>query len=145
MMVFGIDPGEKTGVACVDVGPTITVAWCSTVTGVRKLQLCLGSVGAETVAVEGWEYQGPAKSRGVPPQAEAYGRVVAVLELECLSYITVTRGQVLSSLNLPRNAKKAQVRERIRALTTGARPSNHHEADAVATAIAGAARLDMVC
>lgn len=142
MIWIGIDPGRHLGIARVEIGPKLVVIMCDTWTDLSGL-IQLGRMHANLVppvrvAVEGWEYQGPKKSRGVPHQAEAYGMVVGVLKAFGVPYVTVKRGQVLSSLSLKRNAKKAAVKARIRALTSGARPSNDHEADAVAIAIAGA-------
>jgi Holliday junction resolvasome RuvABC endonuclease subunit len=141
---LGIDPGKQLGIARVDVSQVIKVQMCDTWTDFGGFAQVIKRLGPEIidgqVAVEGWEYQGAAKSRGVPHAAEAYGRVVGVLEALGVPYVTVKRGDVLSSLNLPRSAKKASVRSTIRALTSGARPRNDHEADAVAVAIAGANR-----
>jgi Holliday junction resolvasome RuvABC endonuclease subunit len=139
---LGIDPGRKCGVARVDVGPTITVVMCQTWTDLSGF-VQIGRMAEDLrplIAIEGWEYQGAAKSRGVPHAAEAYGRVAGILDAFGVPYVTVKRGDVLSSLNLHRSSKKASVRSTIRALTSGASPRNDHEADAVAVAIAGANR-----
>ncbi len=144
MIWLGIDPGKQLGIARVDVGQVIRVVMCDTWDGLGGFADMLKALGPKIidgqVAVEGWEYQGPAKSRGVPHAAEAYGRVVGVLDAFGVPYITVKRGDVLASLSLPRSSKKAAVRSTIRALTSGARPRNDHEADAVAVAIAGSNR-----
>ena len=136
MRIVGIDPGEHMGMACVDVEQTITVQWCRTVSGVCEMAEHL--ILQSAVAVEWWEYQGPVRARGVAPQAAAAGAVCGALLILDYDPVRVTRGDVLSSLNLPRNAGKGAVQERIRLLTCGAAPSNDHEADAVAVAIAGA-------
>lgn len=140
MRIVGIDPGNAMGIALVDVGPSIEVCWCETLHTVTDLLEALIR-SSEHVAVEWWEYQGAKKSRGVPPQAAAAGEVLGALRILGFDPILVKRGDVLSSLGMPRNAKKAQVGARIRALTSGVVPRNDHEADAVAVAIAGAAVL----
>lgn len=138
MIVFGIDPGKKLGVARVKIDRCITVIETATLSDVRELGEHIPLV--QLFAIEGWEYQGGKRARGVTHQAEAYGKVSGYLIFTDTPQITVTRGQVLSGLNLSRSADKARVKQTIRALTDGAVPSNDHEADAVATAIVGAAR-----
>lgn len=142
MIVDGIDPGKSLGFARVDIGRKITVIECTTLTGVEQLHPYLDLVGSK-IAVEWWEYQGPAKSRGVPHQAEAAGRVAGYLTALGLTFTPVKRGDVLSALSLPRNSNKLKVRATIHALTGGVRPSNDHEADAVAVAIAASNQLEV--
>lgn len=140
MIWLGIDPGKDLGVARVDVDQQIQVIMCDTwhdVAGFLQLGQCPANYRPK-VAIEGWEYQGAKKSRGVPHQAEAYGKIIGILEGFAVPYVTVRRGQVLSSLGLRRSANKQAVLRAIRSLTTGVRPCNDHEADAVAVAIAGA-------
>lgn len=142
--MLGFDPGQYIGIARVHVGQTIHVHACLTIRSMREFLASFGVVShlCPPAAIEWWEYQGSAKSRGVPHQAEAAGRVAGFLDAHDHPYVTVKRGEVLSALNLPRNANKNAVRQAVRALTTGVGPSNDHEADAIAIAIAGASRWE---
>ena len=139
MIWLGIDPGKQLGVARVRIERSLVVIDCATLASVTELREHLELV--ERVAIEWWEYQGPKKSRGVPHAAEAAGRVAGYLDAIGVSYTVVKRGDVLTRVGLTRSAKKEAVRRTIRALTNGACPSNDHEADAVAAAIAGAGVL----
>jgi Holliday junction resolvasome RuvABC endonuclease subunit len=141
VILLGIDPGKKMGVARVRVERSVVVIDCHTIEDVTELGEHL--VLVEHVALEWWEYQGPKKSRGVPHAAEVAGRVAGYLDAVGTPYTAIKRGQVLSGLNLRRSAGKDQVYQTIRALTSGACPRNDHESDAVAVAIVGAGAVPL--
>ncbi|MDP3910709.1 MAG: hypothetical protein Q8Q14_09985 [Gemmatimonadales bacterium] len=145
--MLGIDPGRHMGIARVEVGPTITVHGCVTVKSLAEFSKLFCELGhlCPPAAIEWWEpfVNTPERLRGLPHQAEAAGRAAGFFDACEHPYITITRTEILASLNLPRSSDKRLVRQQVRVLTRGVRPRNDHEADAVAAAIAGAARWEI--
>jgi Holliday junction resolvasome RuvABC endonuclease subunit len=159
MNVLGIDPGQQTGLALLTIGPQApfthramqVVTWPDPcvppqvqieMRAVYANQIEALAAQAERICVEGWEYQGPARARGIASQAEAFGRIRGILWPR--EIVRLRRTEVLAGLGLARNATKAAVRRAVVALMGGdaiiQRSWPEHAIDAAAVAIVGAGR-----
>lgn len=143
MVVLGVDPGTVTGVAAIVPGPTPKVVECRSgpfpeVFAPFWMSYTFGCAGVET-----WEpFLGtPQRMRGLPHQAYWAGVVTGYLTAKAVPVFQFKRTEILGALKLRRSASKSASKQAVLALTQGVRPTNSHQADAVAAALVAAGRL----
>ena len=143
--VLGVDPGQRTGVAIVDVGPrapytVVTLATVADDQFVNWVRELTQESTPDAVAIEDWEHQGPAKSHGAMYQGFNAGRCVGIMEAFGVSQVALLRRrEVLTAFGV--RTEKA-LHHSVRYLTDlGERHATLHELDAIAIAIAGAGRF----
>lgn len=156
--VLGIDPGDPTGVAIVEVGaqaPFVVQQYAEVpAKGLHDWlanALCFNAGSGEqfphVIAIEDWRYYSTKRGRkGTSQAAFATGRVVGAVEATGRDYVLVDRPDVLRGLNLPANASKKFCESAVRVWVgwqKGPKVSSHI-IDAIAAAIAGANRNGLV-
>jgi len=156
---LGIDPGQTTGLAVVQVGDRApyVVPWVRSVP-LAEIAGVFGTLGLrlDGVVIEGWEYQGSARARGVAPQAYATGfcrgltKMLGTLDAPAPRVVEMPRTAILRGLGCGRTASKAQVRDALRGLVRVPDVGAHavtpthldeHAWDAIAAAVVGAGRI----
>lgn len=142
--VLGIDPGDTTGLALIRFEDGESVLEEGVACLLEDLPgHDIWSNPIHKVVIEGWEYQGPKKSRAVPQVAQRYGYCLAAAHHHACAVVTVTRSEVIRALfgKRTRMQRKDQMFAWTARLLTGiplpAPPDGYHVADGAAAALAG--------
>jgi len=147
-VILGIDPGQRTGVALVRVGPrapfrVLQAGSMASRNFPNWLRHVTQHYHPDGAAIEDWTwYAGKRGRKGAAQAAYECGKVIGILlAFGVERYVEVTRPAVLASLGLRSNAPKSSCMNAVQSLTDVAEGQNDHVYDAVATAIAGAGRF----
>lgn len=144
-VILGIDPGARTGLALVRVGPSgphAVLRVCSVADDdvVHWMRQLFQSDAPDGLAIEDWEHQGARRSRGAMHQGFHAGRCAGMGEVFGVTRIAlVRRREVLTAFGV---RTEAALHDRVRLLSAlGGRHATTHELDAIAVAIVGAGRM----
>lgn len=153
--LLGVDPGNRTGLAAIDVvgsnvgAPATSIAFvCSTTVDLAGLSAAVLRLEADSrtlglrffAAVESWQWQGPKRARGVPHAAFAAGYASGTLAARGIEHVLVTRTEALRGVGLRTSANKAAARRAAHALLPGF-TGDEHAADAAIVALGSVGRF----
>jgi len=151
LVVLGVDPGKRTGVALLEVAGNIfrvnTLAVMESEEFLAWGRHLMQTSTPDIAAVEDWSsYTGPRGRKGAAQAAYATGYAVGAILANGLPrdrLVTLPRPTILAGLRLKPNASKGACQSAVCGVLGLRGEVNEHVADAAAAAIVGAGRQRM--